>query len=334
MCSRLVSICCTLAFAGFLRPAGLLAANPSPALLILDKADSSLAIVDPATEKVVGRVPTGESPHEIVASDDGKLAFVSNYGSKAPGHTLSVIDLAAQTEIHRVDLGPMGRPHGLAYHDGKAYFTAEFAKLVGRYDPAANKVDWLLGTGQNTTHMILFSRDGSQAFTSNIGSNTVTAIAMSKRWDETVIPVGKGPEGIDISPDGSEVWSASSQDGGVSIIDSATDSVKQTFNIGTKRSNRVKFTPDGKHVLISDMGGNELLVIDAAKRQVTRRLRIGSHPEGILVVPASEPGGAARAYVAVSGDNTVAILDLNTMQVTGNIVTGRDPDGMAWAVRK
>ena len=331
MCSRIVLICCALAF---LAPARLLAAaTPSPALLILDKEDSSLAIVDPATQKVVGRVPTGEAPHEIVASDDGKLAFVSNYGSKTPGHTLSVIDLAAQTEIHRVDLGPMGRPHGLAYHDGKGYFTAELAKLVGRYDPVTNKVDWLLGTGQNTTHMILFSRDGSQAFTSNIGSNTVTAIAMSKGWDETVIPVGKGPEGIDVSPDGSEVWSASSRDGGVSIIDTATKTVKQTLNIGTRRSNRVKFTPDGKQVLISDMGGNELLVIDAAKREVTRRLRIGRQPEGILVVP--EAGsGAARAYIAVSGDNTVAILDLNTMEISGHIVTGREPDGMAWAVRK
>jgi YVTN family beta-propeller protein len=336
MGSNIVSLCCVLLVVAAFGPFRLFAAaTPSPALLILDKEDSSLAIVDPATKGVVGRVPTGESPHEVAVSDDGKLAFTSNYGAKTPGHTLSVIDLAAQKEIHRVDLGPMGRPHGLAYRDGKLYFTAELAKLVGRYDPSANKVDWLLGTGQNGTHMILFSRSGDEAFTSNIGSNTVTAIAMSGKWDETVIPVGKGPEGIDISPDGREVWSASSRDGGISIIDPATKVVKQTFNIGTKRSNRVKFTPDGGRVLVSDLAGNELVVIDAAKRAVIKRLKVGKQPEGILIVPTQQAGGdGPRAYVAVAGDNNVAILDLDALEVNGRIATGHGPDGMAWAVQK
>ncbi len=336
MSSSILLLCCTLCAVEVFGTAQLFAGTtPSHALLVLDKEDNSLAIVDPLSKAVVGRVATGEAPHEIVASDDGKLAFVSNYGAKTPGHTLSVINLETQTEIHRVDLGPMGRPHGLAYRDGKAYFTAELAKLIGRYDPSSNKVDWLLGTGQNKTHMVIFNKDGRKAFTSNIDSNTVSAIATSGDWNETLIPVGKGPEGIDISPDGSEVWSTSSRDGGVSIIDPATNRVKQTFNIGTKRSNRVKFTPDGKHVLVSDMGGNELLVIDAGTRTVTKRLQIGRQPEGILVVPAGEAGGGgARAYVAVSGDNTIAILDLNTMEMSGHIATGRGPDGMAWAVRK
>lgn len=335
MRSRIVLTCCALFAAAIFPEARVFAAaTPNPALLVLDKEDSSLAIIDPGTKAVAGRVPTGEAPHEVAVSDDGKLAFVANYGAKTPGHTLSVIDLEAQKETHRVDLGPMGRPHGLAYSNGKLYFTAELAKLIGRYDPAANRVDWLLGTGQNSTHMILFNRSGEEAFTSNIGSNTVTTIAMSGNWDETVIPVGKGPEGIDISPDGSEVWSASSRDGGISIIDPSAKAVKQTFNIGTKRSNRVKFTPDGRRVLVSDLAGNELIVVDAAKREVIKRLNVGKQPEGILIVPAVSADGEARAYVAVAGDNRIAILDLATLEVSGHIVTGHGPDGMAWAVRK
>src|SRR5437868_2868632 len=86
--------------------------SPSTALLVLNK-EGTLAIVNPGTRKVVGRVNTGEQPHEVVASPDGKLAFVSNYGGSAPGNSLSVIDLAAMKELHRVDLGPLRRPHGL-----------------------------------------------------------------------------------------------------------------------------------------------------------------------------------------------------------------------------
>ena len=61
------------------------AETPSSALLVLNKEEATLAIVDLASGKVVGRVPTGEGPHEVAVSSDGKLAFVGNYGSRTPG---------------------------------------------------------------------------------------------------------------------------------------------------------------------------------------------------------------------------------------------------------
>ena len=154
-------------------------ATPSPALLVLNKAENSLAILDPATKQVVARIPTGEGPHEIAASADGKLAVVTNYGAKNPGHSLSVIDLVAQKEIHRVDLGPLGRPHGILFADSQFYFTAELNKLIARYDPATNKVDWLLGIGQNRTHMLVRTKYLNEFFTSNVDSGTVTAVEKS-----------------------------------------------------------------------------------------------------------------------------------------------------------
>ena len=165
---------------------------------------------------MVARIPTGEGPHEIAASSDGKLAVVTNYGAKNPGHSLSVIDLVAQKEIHRVDLGPLGRPHGIIFADGKFYFTAELNKLIARYDPATNQVDWLLGVGQNRTHMLVRTKYLNEFFTSNVDSGTVTAIEKSSDpsgCKETNIPVGKAVEGIDISPDDKEVWAANAGDG-------------------------------------------------------------------------------------------------------------------------
>jgi YVTN family beta-propeller protein len=229
------------------------AETPSPALLVLNKADKALAIVDPASGKVVARVSVGEGPHEVTASTDGKFAFVGNYGQQTPGNTISVIDLASQKELRRVDLGPLQRPHGMFFAAGKVYFTCETNRLIGRYDPVANQIDWLFGTGQATTHMVITNPDASRIFTSNIGSDTVSVIervAGPAGWTETVIPVGKGPEGIDWSPDGKEIWSASGGDGGVSIIDVDTKKVTHTLSVGSKRTNRLKFTPNGKLVLL------------------------------------------------------------------------------------
>ncbi len=299
-----------------------------PTLLILNKEDATLSIVDPQTRQTKGVVPTGEGPHEVVASSDGTLAFVTNYGGQTGGNTISVIDLSARKERYRVDLSPLRRPHGIWYADGKVYFTAETNRMVGRYDPATNKVDWMMGTGQAGTHMVMATRDAARIFTTNIGSDSVTIMergANPLAWNMTVVGVGKGPEGFDVSPDGRELWAAHSADGGVSIVDIASRKVMQTLDMQTKRSNRLKFTPDGRRVLISDLDAGDLVVIDAPARKEIKRLKLGKTPEGVLVVP-----DGSLAYVAVTGDNYVAAIDLKTLEVTGKITAGTGPDGMAW----
>jgi YVTN family beta-propeller protein len=302
--------------------------SPTARLLVLNKEDATLVIIDPESGAVAGSIPVGQGPHELVTSADGKFAFASNYGTgPSPGHTISMIDLAAKREVRRIDVAPLARPHGLAFAGGKLYFTAEANKKVARYDPATGNVDWQFETGQNATHMVLPAKDARTLFTSNIASDSVSVIqqAPDLSWAQTVIPVGKGPEGLDLSPDGRELWSAHSGDGGVSIIDVATKKVTQTIKVGTKRSNRIKLTPDGKLALISDLDAGELVVLDALTRKEIKRLALGKMPEGILILP-----GGARAFVAVNGDNHVAVVDLETLRVTKKIPTGVGPDGMAW----
>jgi len=292
--------------------AAMAADTPSPALLVVNK-EGSLAIVDPVSNSIVATVRTGDGPHETVASSDGKLAFVSNYGDgTTPGNTISVIDLVQRRELRRVSLGVLHSPHGLAFAGGKLYFTAETDKIIGTYDPAADKIDWLLGTGQNITHMIAVAANLNTIFTSNIGSNTVSLIARSgsQNWDQTVVPVGKGPEGFDVSPDGKELWVAHSRDGGVSVINLFEKRVVHTFGVQTKRSNRLKFTPDGRLVLITDLDAGTLLVLHRATCKELKRIAIGHQPAGMLIAPDS-----SRAYVAVTGDDNVAVIDLKKLEL-------------------
>jgi YVTN family beta-propeller protein len=305
--------------------------TPSPALLVLEKNDKSMAIVDPATFKVVARVPVGEDPHEVVASDDGKFAYISNYGAfQSPQHTISVVDLSAQKALPTVDLGTLRAPHGMEFVNGRVYFTAEGSKVIGRYDPAAHRVDWTLGIGQNRTHMLVVSKDENRIFTSNVNSDTISILDRDKNgdtsgWIETPISVGKGPEGFDVSPDGKELWAANSHDGTVSIIDLGARKVVQTLDLHTKRANRVKFSPDGKVVLISDLETGDLVIVDVAARREMKRLNVGHGAAGILIVPDA-------AFIAVSPDNEVAVVDLKTLSVVARITTGKGPDGMAYAV--
>ncbi len=298
-----------------------------PVLVVLNKTDNDMAIIDPVAMKVTGKVPVGAGPHEVVFSEDGKTAYVANYGAQTPGNTLSIIDIATAKEIRRVDLGPLLRPHGIQLIGGKLYLTAETSRAIARYDPIANKVDWIMGTGQNGSHMIAGSKDQRRFFTANIGSNSVTAFAFQNVPPSgsaiTQIPVGRQPEAIDISPDAKEVWVGLNQDNGIDVIDTATNKVVQRVDLGG-RPYRVRFTPDGKFVVNPTWPANELIVVDAATKAIVRRIKIEGTPFGIDF---SKDGN--YAYVTALQPDRVHRVNLRTGVVEASVETGRTPDGVA-----
>jgi YVTN family beta-propeller protein len=329
-----------------------LAQTPSPALLILEKSDNSLAIVDPASLKILARVPVGQDPHEVVASSDGKLAYISNYGGLDSAlNTISVVDLATQKALAPIDLGALHSAHGLAFAGGKLYFTAETNKVIGRYDPAAQKIDWVLGTGQDRTHMVEVSESLERIFTSNVSSGTISIIEQvspvnagygpppgggHKTWHVTSVASGRGSEGFDVSPDGKEIWAANALDGTVTVIDIASKRAIETFPISVKGANRLRFTRDGKRALVSGLGGGpgsngagpNLVVLDVATHKEIKQFELGGGSAGILITP-----DGSRAFVAVSAKDKVVVIDLKNLEVSGQIPTGKQPDGLAWAQR-
>jgi DNA-binding beta-propeller fold protein YncE len=300
-------------------------------LLVLSKGDLTLSIVDPSTLKVLARVPSGPDPHEVIASTDGKFAYISNYGG-GTGHFITVVDLLARKTLATVDLGALRGPHGLTYAGGKLWFTVEGSKAIGRLDPATNKVDWVLGTGQNHTHMIYVFDDLKRIVTSNISSATLSIIDQTAGrnpatdWDETVIPVGRGAEGFDIT--GHQLWAANAQDGTISIIDLAAKKVVETLNANVKSANRLKFTPDGKLALVSMLTSPDLAVFDVATHQLKKKIPMGSGAAGIEIQP-----NGSRAYVACTPDSYVVVVDLQTLAPAGRIDAGKNPDGMSWVNR-
>jgi DNA-binding beta-propeller fold protein YncE len=332
-------------------------------LLALSKTDHTLAVVDPSTLKVIARLPVGNDPHEVIASADGTRAYVSIYGGGSL-HELDILDLVERKALAPFDTKPLFGPHGLTEGGGKIWFTAEGSKAVGRYDPATASVDWVMGTGQDRTHMIIVSPDGKRVYTTNVSSGTVSILVDTlmqmrmgpppggpggapgaqgggqggpppgggqprKQWVETVVPVGRGSEGFDVSPDGRELWTAASDDGTIWIIDPLAKSVVAKIDAGVRGANRLKFTPDGSRVFVSSLGTGDLVIFDVKTRKEVKRLKIGHGAAGILM---DEVGG--RAFVACSADSYIAIVDLKTLEVTGKVDVGGVPDGMAWAERR
>ena len=332
------------------------------ALVVLSKGNLTLSVVDPVTLQVRGTAPSGPDPHETAVSADGRTAYVANYNGG--GNLISVIDLVSMTAKPPIDLGPLRAPHGVWFAAGKLWFTAETAKVIGSYDPAISAVDWVLGTGQNRTHMLIVTPDGQRVFTSNVNSATVSIIERTapaarggaaaggrtagpgspagrgrgaggggrgggqSDWNVTNVAVGRGAEGFDLSPDGNELWVGNAQDGTISVVNVAERRVTETIPANVTGANRLKFTPDGRYVLVSSLSQPDVIVLDVATRREVKRIPIGRGAAGIEMQP-----DGARAYVACTPDNYVAVIDLRTLEVTGRIDAGRQPDGLAWVSR-
>jgi WD40 repeat protein len=313
------------------------------ALLVVTKQSHALAIVDGTILQVIGRVPIGEDPHEVAVGPDGKTAYVSNYG-EGTLHTLAVVDLVGQKPLPSIDLTPLRGAHGLTLHEQTLWFTAEGSKALGTLNPATGRVETVLGTGQDKTHLVWVSRDGRKIVASNAGSGTLSifdrvenkpvtvpgappepAAYTAPGWKQTLVPVGQAAEGFAVSPDEREVW-VGNEDGTLSVIDLAAEKVEMALTANTRGANRLRFTPDGRLILVTTHTGKDLVVIDSHARKVVKRIPIEQRgASGIQV----EPEGR-RAFVACPRDHYVAVVDLRRLSMTGTIDAGREPDGLAW----
>lgn len=297
----------------------------------------NLAFLNLETREVVFRIPVGREPHEVAISFDGKYALAANTGANSnPGNTLSLIDVAARKELKRVDLGPLWSPHGVYYANGLFYFTAEGSRAIGAYDPERERLVWIMGTGQDTTHNLVVSKDGKTIFTANRGSDSVNLFQLkgdspleARAWESTIIPVCGAPQGLDLAPDGKTLWVGCRRSNEIAVVDAETKKVTRTFPTHSGQLARVRFTLDGKRVLLADLGYGELTIWDAATFTELKRIKLGSYAEGILMIP-----GGKLALVGVTTDDNVAVIDLDKMEDVGRIKTGIGPDGMAWIGRE
>ena len=305
-------------------------------LIVLNKSDHEAVLVDPATLTPVARLATGRGPHEVAVTPDGRLAYISNYGMfgvfregqrvSEPGNTLTVLDLQTRTVKDTIDLGEYTQPHGLAVsRDGRRlWVTCETAQSVLELDAATGAILKVWKTGQNTSHMIVPGVDEAKLFITSIRSGSATII--DRATDRvTSFETGPGAEGVDVSPDGREVWVTNRADSSISILDARGDSLIAKIESGGRFPIRVKFTPDGREAWVSCLQSDAVTVFDARTRSLLATLPVGAAPVGIQMTP-----DGTRAYVANTNADLVTVFDVPARKILATFTTGNEPDGMAW----
>jgi YVTN family beta-propeller protein len=303
-------------------------------LLVAQKGDKSLAIVDPAAGSVLASVAeNGTTGHEVVASPDGKLAYVPIYGNSGvgkpgtDGQNMIVIDIATQKIVGNVDFGHGVRPHCPKFgpKDGMLYVTTEIDHSVSIIDPKTLKIVGSIPTGQPESHMLILSHDGTRGYTANVGPGTVSVLDIQARKTLAIIPVSGSTQRISITPNDRWVFTADQTKPQLAVIDTAAKKVANWVPLDGLGYGSAT-TPDGRWVLIAIPEKDTMDAIDLQTMKVVHSVPVGKSPQEVLVRP-----GGKFAYVSCTGSNQTDEIDLSTWKVTRSIATGKGTDGLAWA---
>ncbi len=305
-----------------------------PRLLVAVKGEQKLAIVNPATLQILGKVDeTGFTGHEVAASPDGKYAFVPVYGNSGVGSPgtngtkMVKIDLATQKIVATLDFGHGVRPHCPVFgpKNGLLYVTTELDKTISIVDPKTMKIVGTIPTGQPESHMLAISHDGLHGYTANVGPGTVSVLDLKARKLVKVIPISGNTQRIAISNDDRWVFTADQTDARIAVIDTKTNAVAKWIAIdGTGYGGAM--TPDGRWFLMTVPKKGEIEVVDLKTMQVARKISTVADPEEVIVTPDDK-----TAWVSSPATGSVAEINLAKGEMVQKVATGANSDGVAWA---
>jgi DNA-binding beta-propeller fold protein YncE len=305
-------------------------------LLVANKGDHTVGLIDPVAGKQTFTVDAGGiTPHELIASPDGKFAYAPIYGNSGvgkpgtDGSRVAIIDLKTNQLAGNIDFGKGVRPHCAVFNPrtGMLYITTELDQTISIVDPKSHKIVGTIPTGQKESHMLAVSHDGHRGYTANVGPGTVSVLDLDARKTIAVIPISGDTQRISITPDDKTVFTADQTKPRLAVIDTATNKVKGWIDLPASGYGTA-VTSDGKLLVVAVPGANKVSIVDLSSMAVTRNIDVPAAPQEVLISP-----DGANAYVSCDKSGKVAQIDLATFKVSRLIDAGKSVDGLAWAAR-
>lgn len=309
------------------------AQSPLAHLIVANKTDATIGLIDPAKGTQIAAVPEdGFTVHELTVLPDGRTAFAPVYGDSGVGRAgtdgrfIDIIDLTQPKLIGKIDFGRGIRPHFPVFdpNSGMLYVTTELDESVSIIDPKTRRIVGRIPTTQPQSHMLTISHDGRFGYTANVGPGTVSVLDLKARAFVSLIKISNNTQRISISADDKWVFTADQTKPQLAVIDTASRSVARWIPVPVVAYGTAA-TPDGRWLLVTQPSTNKLAIVDLKTFTVARTIDVATDPQEVIVRPDGQ-----EAYVSCRGSNQVAAVNLKDFTVR-RIDAGKGVDGLAWA---
>ncbi|MDQ2900512.1 MAG: beta-propeller fold lactonase family protein [Acidobacteriota bacterium] len=306
-------------------------------LIVANKGEHTLGIIDPDSGRQVATVQEGGvTGHELIASPDGKLAYIPIYGNSGVGKpgtdgtNMVVIDIGSRKVVGNLDFGRGVRPHCPVFgpKDGMLYVTTELDKTISVIDPHTLKVVGTVPTGQAESHMFTIAHDGRRGYTANVGPGTVSVLDLKGRKTIAIIPISGDTQRIAVSADDSMVFTSDQTKPQLAVIDTATNKVKTWVPLPATGYGTAA-TSDGRWLVVAMPKADKVAVVDLKTMKVAHVIDVPKAPQEVLVRPDDKV-----AYVSCDSSHQVAVIGTSDWTVQKLIDAGKGTDGLAWAAAR
>jgi YVTN family beta-propeller protein len=173
--------------------------------------------------------------------------------------------------------------------------------------------------------------DNSHVVVANSGDGTVSIYSpfIITNGDpglrlQKIVPVGKTPNEVCISPDGKRAYVSNRGDANVSVLDLNALAVTSTIaDPGMKNPDGCLLNRDGSKLYIAAAAAESVFVFSTADGRKLAEIKVGQEPRRLLLSP-----DESRLYVANGDERYVSVIDSKTNQTVSRIKAGRDPRSM------
>jgi DNA-binding beta-propeller fold protein YncE len=291
------------------------AAAKAGVLVIAYMGRSQVVLVDSSTYKTLATLETGKNPHEVRVSPDNGRAYV------AAGKSITALDLKNRKVKATFDLGTFSAHDIRISRDGRRIWAAcAGAQSVLELDADTGKILKAYNTDQQGSWFVEITPDERKIYTPNLEGKSVSVIDRAT-GKVKVIGFEHPVYGIDITPDGKEVWVSG---GDLGVIDTATDEVIARIKTSEAETGRIRLTSDGRRLVVAL--SKKLAVFDVKTRRLVSEIGLGAAPKVLTL-----SNDNRRAFLTNPDDNSVSVVDIVAGKQLTLFPTGEKPDGIGWA---
>lgn len=277
--------------------------------------DSQVVLVEGGTYKTLATLETGKNPHEVRVSPDHRHAYV------AAGKSITAVDLKQRKVRATFDLGTYSAHDIRVSRDGRRIWAAcAQAQAILELDSNTGKILKTYSTDQEGSWFVEITPDERKLYTPNLEGKSVSVIDRAT-GKVKVIKFDHSIYGIDITPDGKQVWVSG---GDLAVIDTSKDEVVARIKTSEPQTGRIRLTSDGKRLVVALT--KKLAIFDAKTHRLISEVELSATPK-VLTISADN----RRALLTNPEDDSVSVVDIVAGKQVATFKTGKKPDGIGWA---